>query len=168
MDLGLTCQYLTRFKQSAFDCTTQQYQILLITLTGGRSGRGRIHYSHLLGVGQEGMEEGQGRVRNACLGGGSPLKVRSPWGVKRGVFWRGVPLQEALMGVHRRCGVCQGSGGGALGGEVLRVAELESSGEESVRDAEESTGGRGVPGKEEESPEGSTSGRSLRHGDDAW
>ena len=88
--------------------------------------------------------------------------------MKWGVFWRGVPLQEALVGVHRRCGVCQGSEGGALGGGVFGVAELESSGEESVRDAEESTGGRGVPGEEEESPEGSTSGRSLRHGDDNW
>jgi len=151
-------------------------------LLGSRSGRGRSHYSHLQGVGQEGEEERQGRVRNALSGrressggeesvrdaGGSPQKVRSPWEMKRGVFWRGVLLQEALVGVHRRCGVCQGSGGGALGGGVFRVAELESSGEESVRDAEESTGGRGVPGKEEESPEGSTSGSSLRHGEDDW
>jgi len=49
------------------------------------------------------MEERQGRVRNALSGrressggeesvrnaGGSPLKVRSPWGMKRGVFWKG-------------------------------------------------------------------------------
>ena len=72
------------------------------------------------------------------------------------------------MGVHRRCGVCQGSGGGSLGGELFRVAELESSGEESIRDAEESTGGSGVPGKEEESHEGSNSGKSLRQGEDDW
>jgi hypothetical protein len=46
------------------------------------------------------------------------------------------------------------------------VSEQESSGgEESVRDAGESIGDRGVPGEKGESPEGSTSGRNLWHGD---
>ena len=36
-------------------------------------------------------------VRNA---GGSPLKVRSPWIMKRGVFRRGVLRLEALLRVH--------------------------------------------------------------------
>ena len=57
-------------------------------------------------------------------GGGSPLEVRSPWEMKRGVL-----SQEALLGVHRRSGVHQ-------------VLNRESSGSvRSVRVAERSPQG---------------------------
>ena len=63
-----------------------------------------------------------------------------------------------------RGGVSLGSGRSSLGSGVFRVADQESSrAGESVRDAEESTEGRGVPGEEEESPEGSASWKSSRH-----
>ena len=43
-----------------------------------------------------GRRESSGCEESVRDAGGSPLKVRSPWEMKRGVFWKGVLLQEAL------------------------------------------------------------------------
>jgi hypothetical protein len=95
-----------------------------------------------------GRRESSGGEESVRKAGKSPLGVRSPWRVKRGVFRRGVLLQEALLGVHRKSGVCQGSRGSSQGNEVLKVAEWSPLMLRTL------SGTMGSPKKEWESPEG--------------